>query len=92
MTVVKDTLDRWHARLRDLLSHPLTQPVVRAARTYVQTFLGVYLAFLLGDSGAVENLSQFSDLGVIGAANAASVVAVLAWVQNALETQNVPRG
>lgn len=56
----------------------------RAARTFVQTFLGVYLAGLIGEAG--DTLAGVADLAVLEKALAAGIVAVVTFVHNMLET------
>lgn len=56
---------------------------IRAARTFLQTFIGVYLA---GLGGQALDLSGLADLTLISSAAAAGVVAVLSFVHNWLET------
>lgn len=53
---------------------------IRALRTFLQTFLGVFLVGLSGDS-----VAQFADIGLWESATAAGLVAVLSYAQNALE-------
>ena len=53
---------------------------IRAARTFAQTFVGVYLA---GYAGA--SLAGLADLTLLDTAAAAGIVAVLSLVQNLLE-------
>lgn len=57
--------------------------LIRAGRTFVQTFLGVYVAGLLAMSTAT--LSDFANLSLLDQAAAAGIVSVLALVQNLLE-------
>jgi len=54
---------------------------IRAARTFAQTFIGVYLAGLVASPVLVD----FADLDLLSSAAAAGIVAVLAFVQNWLE-------
>lgn len=59
------------------------QAGIRAVRTFVQTFIGVYLAGLLASSVTV--LQDFGDVTLLNQAAAAGLVAVLSFVQNTLE-------
>ena len=54
---------------------------IRAVRTFVQTFIGVYLAGLI----AGPQLGDLADIGLLSSAAAAGVVSVLSFVQNWLE-------
>jgi hypothetical protein len=66
---------------------------IRAARTFLQTALGVYLAGLIAN--ATPLLSDLANIDLLNAAGAAGIVAALTFVQNALEETNVlnvPRG
>ena len=59
--------------------------VIRAARTFLQTFLGVYLA------GITNSFDGLADIGLFEAAVSAGIVAVLSFLQNALEdTGKIP--
>ena len=66
----------------------MKQALIRAARTFVQTALGVYMAGLVA-SPALGDLAN-SDL--LNAAAAAGVVSVIAFTQNVLETFTNERG
>lgn len=55
---------------------------VRAVRTFIQTFLGVYVAGLMG----VPMLRDLMNRDLLDTATASAIVAVLAFVQNAVET------
>jgi hypothetical protein len=55
--------------------------LIRAARTFVQTFLGVWLAGVV----AGPNFSDLVDIGLLETAAAAGIVSVVALVQNYLE-------
>lgn len=57
--------------------------LIRAGRTFAQTFIGVVLAGLL--AGEVVFLQDFADLSLLNQAAAAGVVAVLSLAQNLLE-------
>ena len=57
------------------------QPAIRAARTFVQTTIGVYLAGIV----AAPTVSDLSNLTLIDSAVAAGFVATLSLVQNLLE-------
>ena len=57
--------------------------LIRAARTFVQTFLGVYLA------GQFNVVADFANVDLLSSAAAGGIVAVLAFIQNWLETTNV---
>lgn len=60
----------------------MKQAAIRAARTFVQSFLGVYLSFLIiGEA----TLSSFVDPAILDVAAAAGIIATLSFVQNALE-------
>lgn len=61
----------------------LKSAAVRAARTFAQTFVGVYLAGLVGS--ATNTLGDFANLSLLDSAAAAGLVAVLSLVQNLLE-------
>lgn len=63
-------------RMRDAL--------IRAGRTFAQTFIGVFLAGLVGT--AVTTLGDLADLTLLDSAAAAGIVAVLSFFQNWLET------
>ena len=56
--------------------------LIRAARTFVQTAVGVYLAGLVG--GPV--LADLYNVDLLSSARAAGIVAVLSFVQNWLES------
>lgn len=56
---------------------------VRALRTFVQTFIGVFLAGLI--AGSVTTLGDLANLTLLDQAAAAGIVAVLTFVQNWLE-------
>lgn len=55
--------------------------LIRAVRTFFQTAIGVYLAGLV----AAPTLIDLGDRALISSAAAAGVVAVLSFIQNALE-------
>jgi hypothetical protein len=59
---------------------------IRAARTFAQTFIGVYLAGLVATNTTLESLA---DLTLIDQAVAAAIVAVLSFLQNWLEAGHV---
>jgi len=59
----------------------MRQAAIRAARTFVQTTLGVYLAGLV----AAPALGDIANIDLLNASAAAGVVAVIAFAQNALE-------
>jgi len=59
----------------------MRQAAIRAARTFVQTTLGVYLAGLV----AAPALDDLANIDLLSASAAAGVVAVIAFAQNALE-------
>ncbi len=59
----------------------LKDAAIRAVRTFVQAFLGVYLAGV----GVSPGLSDLGNLTVLDAAAAAGIVAVLTFVVNAVE-------
>lgn len=61
----------------------LKDPAIRALRTFLQTFLGVYLAGILG--AEVTVLNDFADVGLLNSAAAAGIVATLTLIQNFLE-------
>lgn len=76
----------------------LSDPARRAVRTFVQTFLGLYIVRLLGFLNQLSEWAgcretggtcAFPDVGVLGyglvAAGSAAVVALLTWVLNLLE-------
>lgn len=59
--------------------------LIRAGRTFAQTFVGVFLAGYAGNS-----LAELGNLTLLDTAAAAGIVAVLALVMNLLEgTANV---
>lgn len=55
--------------------------LIRTARTFVQTFLGVYL------TGQFELVGDFVDVDLLSSAAAAGIVAVLTLAQNLVENQ-----
>ena len=57
--------------------------LIRMGRTFLQTAIGVYLAGILG--GQVAGLSDLANVGLLDAAAAAGLVAVLSFAQNWLE-------
>ena len=59
----------------------IRRPVIRAARTFAQTSIGVYLAGVV----ASPLLEDLADVGLLESAAAAGLVSVLALVQNLLE-------
>ena len=59
----------------------MTNALIRAARTFLQVAVGVYLAGLT----APDSLEGLADLGLIEAAVSAGVVAVISFGQNWLE-------
>lgn len=59
----------------------LANAAIRAARTFAQTFIGVYLAGLVVGPG----LADLADITLISSAAAAGFVAVLSFAQNWLE-------
>lgn len=58
--------------------------LIRVARTFFQTAIGVFMAGLLAND--VTGLGAFGDVTLLNAAAAAGVVSVLTFVQNWLET------
>jgi hypothetical protein len=56
---------------------------IRAARTFAQTFIGVFLAGIIATETTA--LSSFANLALLDQAIAAGLVAVLSFAQNALE-------
>lgn len=58
----------------------LINALIRAARTFAQTFVGVFLAGYAGNS-----LAELGDLTLLDTAAAAGIVAVLALIMNLLE-------
>jgi uncharacterized membrane protein AbrB (regulator of aidB expression) len=66
----------WHRERR-----AMTNALIRAARTFAQVAVGVYLAGLT----APDSLEGLADLGLIEAAVSAGVVAVISFGQNWLE-------
>lgn len=63
------------------MKEQIKQAAIRAVRTFVQTALGVYVAGVVG-AGA---LADFANVGLLDSAAAAGLVAVLSFIQNALE-------
>lgn len=61
----------------------MTDALIRAGRTFLQTFIGVYLAGLV--ASANTTLADLANLSLLDTALAAGVVAVLTFVQNFLE-------
>lgn len=59
----------------------LANAAIRAARTFLQTAIGVYLAGLI----AGPALADLADITLLSSAVAAGLVAVLSFVQNWLE-------
>ena len=59
-------------------------PLSAAGRTFLQTFIGVYLAGVLASTDP-NTFGALTDLGLLESAAAASIVAVLSFVQNLLE-------
>lgn len=55
--------------------------LIRAGRTFFQTFIGVYLAGLV----VAPTLADLADVKLLAAAAAAAIVAVVSVVQNVLE-------
>ena len=62
----------------------MSDALVRAGRTFLQTFIGVYLAGVLASTDP-NTFGALTDLGLLESAAAAAIVAVLALVQNLLE-------
>lgn len=60
----------------------LKEAARRAARTFVQVALGVYLA---GIAGPQVNFDALANVGLLESAASAGFVAVLSFVQNAIE-------
>lgn len=58
----------------------------RAIRTFVQAFLGVYLA---GVAGAEVGVKALADVGTLDAAFGAGVIAVLTFAHNLAEEKGV---
>lgn len=63
------------------MSETVRNALIRAARTFVQTAIGVYLAGLV----AGPTLGDLADIGLLSSAAAAGFVAALSFVQNVLE-------
>lgn len=59
----------------------LRAPVVRAVRTGVQAFLGVYIAGTLG----AGTFAEIADRGVLEAAAVAGILAAVTFIWNVLE-------
>jgi hypothetical protein len=62
----------------------MSDALIRAGRTFLQTFIGVYLAGVLASTDP-NTFEALADLGLIEAATAAGIVAVISFVQNLLE-------
>jgi len=60
--------------------------LVRAARTFAQAFLGVYMAGLMASE---STLSSFVEVGLLDSATAAGLVASLTFAQNVIEEMRV---
>lgn len=58
---------------------------VRAVRTFLQSFLGVFLAGVLNSE--FDGLRALGDIGVWEAALAAGIIALVTFLHNLLETQ-----
>jgi len=72
------------------MKQTIINALIRAARTFAQTFIGVFLAGYAGGS-----LAAIADLTLLDTAAAAGIVAVLALVMNLLEGatgEPIPRG
>lgn len=59
----------------------MKQAAIRAARTFAQTFIGVYIGGLV----ASPILTDLANLNLLSTAAAAGIVGVLAFAQNLLE-------
>lgn len=66
---------------------------IRAGRTFLQTFLGVYTAGLMASQVII--FSDFANVGLLQQGSAAGFVALLSFAQNLLEdtkSLNIPKG
>jgi hypothetical protein len=63
---------------------------IRAVRTFLQVFLGVYLVGLAGDAADDRTLKALLSLALIEKALAAAVVAVLSAVHRLLDITPIP--
>jgi hypothetical protein len=68
----------------------LKSALIRAARTFIQVFVGVYLAGLLGDGVENSTLANLLDLDLAEKALVAAVPAVLAVAHRYLDTTPIP--
>jgi len=59
----------------------LVNALIRAMRTFFQTFIGIYLAGLAVD----PTLNDLADTKLLASAVAGAIVAVLAFLQNVVE-------
>ena len=59
----------------------MSDALIRAGRTFLQTFIGVYLAGLVSP----DTFEGLTDLGLLESAAAAGIVSVISFVQNLLE-------
>lgn len=59
----------------------MTDALIRAGRTFLQTFIGIYLAGLVSS----DTFEGLADLGLLEAAASGAIVAVISFVQNLLE-------
>jgi hypothetical protein len=60
--------------------------LIRAVRTFIQAFLGVFLGLVAASSTGVSDVPDVSELRAAAmAAGFAALIAMLAWIQNALE-------
>lgn len=72
------------------MKQTLINALIRAVRTFAQTFIGVFLAGYAGGS-----LAELGNLTLLDTAAAAGIVAVLALIMNLLEGatgEPLPRG
>jgi len=68
----------------------LSDSVRRAARTFVQSFIGTLIGTGVLSAASVDGVVDWSAAGKAGVAGvAAGIVAVLSWLQNALEDAEV---
>lgn len=60
--------------------------LIRAVRTFIQAFLGVFLGLVAASSTGVSDIPDLSELrAALMAAGFAALIATLSWIQNALE-------
>jgi hypothetical protein len=60
--------------------------MIRAVRTFIQAFLGVFLGLMAASYQGVSDIPDMSELKAAAmAAGFAAFIALLAWLQNTLE-------